>query len=448
MDVAISNTWWVCMLLAVPLVLIAVWARIDQGSWFAPGAFFSLVWVVYVLVPLVFAPDLEVWPGVIVAISVAAFVVYAGTVMGVGGVLVPGLQAHWVVWMEKNASDFDATKNSNMCALLKYGTLFCGGVGSTAVIALVTSEGYDLYDLFSVDAISVMAQAFSKARYVEDYRPPAIVQLSLVFMYASALFGGALLAVSPARSTRLIAFFPFLPAILFTAVQTTRSAMLFQIVYWLSAYCGMKIFMNGAARPLFTKRFILLVPLVGCAAFFGFSMVLLARHGLSLDLLAPVIWPRFRGDIVGHLVAFGEWLRLGKYADVDPTFGAITFGGIFEAMGIRRRVLGIYEDVIDIGLEEFATDTNIYTVFRGLIEDFTLPGTLAMLFLIGLVAGCGYRMAVKRAVVGIPLLVSFYWFALWSPIAAVTTYNTLIVSYLIFTVSVLLCPGEKSYVKA
>lgn len=448
MEITISNTWWACMLLAVPLVLIAVWARIDQGSWFAPGAFFSLVWVVYVLIPLVFAPDLQVWPGVIVAIGIATFVVYAGTVMGVGGIRAPSIQAHRVPRVKMDGNYFAANQKSNMGTVLKHGTLFCGIVGSTAVIALVKSEGYELNDLFSLDAISIMAQTFSKARYVEDYRPPAIVQLSLVFMYASALFGGALLASLPAKSMRLLAFFPFLPAILFTAVQTTRSAMLFQIVYWISAYCGMKIFVNGVAGPLFTKRFILLAPLVGCTVFFGFSMVLLARHGLSLDLLAPIIWPRFRGDIVGHLVAFGEWLKLGKYADGDPTFGAITFGGVFEAIGIRRRVLGIYEDVIDIGLGEFATDTNIYTVFRGLIEDFTLPGTLAILFLIGLGAGCGYRMAARRVVVGIPLLVSFYWFALWSPIAAVTTYNSLIVAYLIFTLSVLLCPGEKSYVKA
>jgi oligosaccharide repeat unit polymerase len=437
------------MVLTVPLILGAIWARIDQGSWFAPGAFFSLVWVVYVMLPLVVAPDLEVWPGVIVAIGIATFVLYTGTVMGVGGIRVRSSQAHQAVQIQKDVNYFDAIKIPNMCAVLKYGTLFCGILGSTAVMALVKSEGYELNDLISLDAISFMAQSFSRARYVEDYRPPAIVQLSLVFMYASALFGGALLASLPAKSARLLAFFPFVPAIFFTAVQTTRSAMLFQIVYWISAYCGMKIFINGAGEPLFTKRFILLVPIVGCAAFLGFSTVLLARHGLSLDLLAPIIWPRFRGDIVGHLVAFGEWLRLGKYANLDPTFGAITFGGIFEAISIRRRVLGIYEDVIDIGLEEFATDTNIYTVFRGLIEDFTLPGTLAILFLIGLVAGCGYRMAARRAVVGIPLLVSFYWFALWSPIAAVTTYNSLIVAYLIFALSVLLCPGEKrSYVKA
>ena len=436
------------MLLAVPLILVAVWARIDQGSWFAPGAFFSLVWVVYVFVPLVFAPDLEVWPGVIVAITVATFVVYAGSVVGVGGGRVSSLQIHEIVPKGKVANQVAVTRNLEMRTVLKFGTIFCGTVGSTAVIALVMSEGYPVSDLFSVDAISLMAQTFSRARYVEDYRPPAIVQLSLVFMYASALFGGALFASSPAKSVRLIAFLPFVPAILFTAVQTTRSAMLFQIVYWLSSYWGMKIFINGSAGPLFTKRFILLVPLVGCAAFLAFSMVLLARHGLSLDLLAPIIWPRFRGDIVGHLVAFGEWLKSGKYINLDPTFGAITFGGIFEALGIRMRVLGIYEDVIDIGTEEFATDTNIYTVFRGLIEDFTLPGTLVMLFAIGLVAGHGYRMAAGRAVVGIPFLVSFYWFALWSPIAAVTTYNTLIVAYLIFTLSVLLCPGEKSYMKA
>lgn len=40
MNVAVNNTWWICMLLAIPIVLMAGWARIEQGSWFAPGAFF------------------------------------------------------------------------------------------------------------------------------------------------------------------------------------------------------------------------------------------------------------------------------------------------------------------------------------------------------------------------------------------------------------------------
>ena len=193
------------------------------------------------------------------------------------------------------------------------------------------SEGYPVSDLFSVDAISLMAQTFSRARYVEDYRPPAIVQCLLVFMYASALFGGALFASSPAKSVRLIAFLPFVPAILFTAVQTTRSNVVSDCLLAF-VLLGMKIFINGS-RDLLQKRFILLVPLVGCAAFLAFSMVLLARHGLSLDLLAPIIWLRFRGDIVGHLVAFGNGLSRESISILIPLLVQLHSAN-FEALGI------------------------------------------------------------------------------------------------------------------
>src|SRR5688500_17404586 len=108
MEITISSTWWACMVLTVPLILGAIWARIDQGSWFAPGAFFSLVWVVYVMLPLVVAPDLEAWPGVIVAIGIATFVLYTGTVMGVGGIRVRSSQAHQAVQIQKDVNYFDA----------------------------------------------------------------------------------------------------------------------------------------------------------------------------------------------------------------------------------------------------------------------------------------------------------------------------------------------------
>lgn len=434
-------------MLAVPIVTVAAWARIDQGSWFAPGAFFSLVWTVNVFVLLIVAPDQEVWPGVIVVIWVAIVVVYVGTVMGVGGVRVPNLRLQRLVRIEVGENLVAGSKVPALTHTLGNRTLFLSLMGCMAVVALIISEGYGIEDLLSVDAVVGMAHAFSKARYGEEFSPSPIVQLFLVCMYTSALFGGAWSACATTKSARWLAYAPFLPAILLTLVQTTRSVTLFQIVFWLSAYWGMQIYNDGPGRPLFTKKNILLVPVIGSVAFLGFSMVLLARYGLSLDSLVPIVWPRFRADFIGHLVAFGEWLKSEKYAELVPSFGAITFGGIFEVLGIRKRVLGMYEDVVDIGVDEFATDTNIYTVFRGLIEDFTLLGAIAILFIIGFAAGYAYRIIARRAIGGLPILVSFYWFALWSPIAAVTSYNSLVVAYLIFAAYVWLGIGQKKIIR-
>ncbi|MCW5793369.1 MAG: oligosaccharide repeat unit polymerase [Nitrospira sp.] len=430
---ALNNPWWVSMLLALPIILLAGWARIEQGSWFAPGAFFSLLWVGYSVGPLILAPDLAVWPGAFVMIWVIVLIVYVGTVTGLGQLG----RSHHVKSVSRGNWPAMAT-SKNLGISLRSAMIFCASLGCIAVVTLVQSGGYSIGDLLSTDAVAAMAQFFSTARYAEEYRPPTIVQTFLVFMYASALLGGVWFACSPGSYLRMLAFFPFIPAILITVVQTTRAPMLFQMVFWLSAYWGMKIFKDGTTRPLFTKKAIFFVPALGCVLLFGFSMVLLTRYDLTLDALLPVVWPRFiRGDVVGYLIAFGEWLKSEKYMDIAPSFGAITFGGIFEALGIKNRVLGIHADVIDIDLGEFSTDTNIYTVFRGLIEDFTLPGSLVILFCVGVIGGTGYRMVARQAVAGLPLLISFYWFALWSPIAAVTTYNTLIVAFLMFAIYVM-----------
>ena len=47
----------------IPIFLIGVlafFARILEGNWFAPGSFFSLYWFVFTLVPVIAAPDYPV----------------------------------------------------------------------------------------------------------------------------------------------------------------------------------------------------------------------------------------------------------------------------------------------------------------------------------------------------------------------------------------------------
>ena len=49
-------------------------------------------------------------------------------------------------------------------------------------------------------------------------------------------------------------------------------------------------------------------------------------------------------------------------------------------LGLGHRIPGLFENVVDLVIGE---TSNIYTAFRPLIQDFTIPGALAVLALLG-----------------------------------------------------------------
>jgi oligosaccharide repeat unit polymerase len=438
MEITISNTWWTCILLAVPLVLIAVWARIDQGSWFAPGAFFSLIWSIYVMMPLLLAPDIEVWPGAVGAISLAVSIVYAGSVLGSGGLqFIRTEKAGNSTSSNPRRITVRRTEGLNLPALgwlTSLGTL----LGLVGVIIAIGYEGYNLESLMLIDDLSVMARDFSVARYHQQYVPPLIARILSIPMYFAALLGGCLFASATGRGKKFLGFLPFLPALASVAVFTTRSSLLYQIILWCSAYLATSVLLEGRAITLFTKRFVLLV-VVGIPTMLAvFSFALLARYAETVDALQAFILPRLRLDIVGYLTAFGEWLRFSIDEGSDLAMGAFTFAGVFEALGLRPRIGGLYEEIMEIGVGDLTSDTNLYSAFRGLIQDFGIPGTALTLFVVGMFAALAYGSVGRGNRRGVPLLASFYCFALWSHVVSFTVYNTLIAAYVLFFIYMVL----------
>jgi oligosaccharide repeat unit polymerase len=257
-------------------------------------------------------------------------------------------------------------------------------------------------------------------------------------MYFAALLGGCLFASATGRGKKFLGFLPFLPALASVAVFTTRSSLLYQIILWCSAYLATSVLLEGRAITLFTKRFVLLV-VVGIPTMLAvFSFALLARYAETVDALQAFILPRLRLDIVGYLTAFGEWLRFSIDEGSDLAMGAFTFAGVFEALGLRPRIGGLYEEIMEIGVGDLTSDTNLYSAFRGLIQDFGIPGTALTLFVVGMFAALAYGSVGRGNRRGVPLLASFYCFALWSHVVSFTVYNTLIAAYVLFFIYMVL----------
>jgi len=101
-------------------------------------------------------------------------------------------------------------------------------------------------------------------------------------------------------------------------------------------------------------------------------------------------------------------------------------------LGLATRKQGLYAEGLSAGKGEITT--NIYTWFRGWIEDFTLPGALLGLWGVGVVAGFAYRRVATGMISWLPLLALYYACILGSYLTNILVYNSIVLAWLIFFV--------------
>ena len=139
-------------------------------------------------------------------------------------------------------------------------------------------------------------------------------------------------------------------------------------------------------------------------------------------------WDRAKSSTLGYLAVFSHWAdsREGP-GTLQFELGAYTFGGVFEVSGIHPRQVGVYSESVSLQ----GDDSNIYTAFRGFIDDFSLPGAAIFCFAAGLLAGCAYRNSLQGRETWTLGLAGFYAFLLWSPLGSLFVYNGPILALLV-----------------
>src|SRR6266516_1388109 len=73
---------WMDLPPGLSLLCLALIGRYQQGSWLAPGAFFSLAWFLLVWIPLLLVPEVEVSAWALWWIALSTAFAFVGTVIG------------------------------------------------------------------------------------------------------------------------------------------------------------------------------------------------------------------------------------------------------------------------------------------------------------------------------------------------------------------------------
>jgi oligosaccharide repeat unit polymerase len=408
---------------SIALIAWAATMRALAGTWLQPSAFFALWWCFAGILPLIFAPQEPVGVIAIAWLVVASVAFSLGALVGNWGFRTRRISA------PPPSTDRELTVFATFCVVS-----LVLGIGSNVAFVAGT-PGISFGDVLDIEKLVVVSNQTYFARYAETgvAAPPMLSQALLPFVYLAPAAGGAIFVLRRGIAWKLLGLASFLPAVAVTILQTTKAAMLFAMILWLSSYFATRLRQGNLA--VFTRPHLLVALGVGAAVTTFFFAVGLARLATTDVTLRSVVYAKLATAAFGHMTVFSHWLSEYANSPFSPTLGTVTFAGPLELLGFGQRIPGLFENLIDL----VGGDTsNIYTAFRPLIQDFTIPGALAVLMLVGLVGGAGFRLVAAGRPSAMPLLIIAYVTIFWTPITWFWIYNSLTATVLAIGLAVIL----------
>jgi oligosaccharide repeat unit polymerase len=408
--------WILSVIPVLGLFLLAGFARVQLRNWLAPSAFFALYWALALSAPLVLAPDFYFWPGAAWLILFIAMCVHVGAQLGwaAGAVNVETL-------------DYDPRTTRYQLRWGKAVLIGCSLLGLLGVAVTLQSRGYALSVLLHPKLIPGIAREFARARYFESVGQPFAISVFTTFSWLGAIVGGVWLATDVSGRTRWWALLPLVPVGLDSMINTSRLGLLL-VASFLSAACLATLVLKQATFRFCSVRLlciVVLLLLIAVGVYFGLQML---RYGPKVD--TSIALDKTRASLLGTPSVFSQWLEREGLENDDPTWGAYNLAGMMDLLGLATREQGLYPESLSLGKGKGSS--NIYTWFRGWIQDFTLLGALVGLWGVGVAAGFAYRRVATGRVSWLPLLALYYACVLVSYLINILVYNTIVFAWLFF----------------
>jgi oligosaccharide repeat unit polymerase len=411
------------------LILGQAWlVRRHVGTWIFPACILGLFWFGATFFPLVILFSVPVEP-LAIAFILGACLLFSGT----------ALVFNWgEAYRTNKVVDLAASYDTRFLWLSFYSLSW---LVVLSIIINWTLQGFSLreiaFDLFST------ANRYLERRYAGQISRNIVSQIGVVLTYPAAILGGVVYAARRNRWDGLLTIvIAFLASVLVMVVEGNKGTLfLVAALFWAG------ILVNGISKGdnhLLGKNTLLKVA-VGAAVLLpllitAFWIRIIKVDGDFDQTMVKMLW-YFYSYTCGHLYAFSDWFAalIGKgaaqvYSNDFGAHGFYTFMGLFRALGDTRVVpQGIYSEYF---IYKDVLQSNIYTVFRGLVQDFGLYGALLFWVVAGFIAHIFFRWLLlgRRQAMAISVFAHFVGFVYSSFIVSFFVWNSIYASIFVTVV--------------
>jgi oligosaccharide repeat unit polymerase len=297
-------------------------------------------------------------------------------------------------------------------------------------------NGFNLRELVSFRILMELNNAAAENRYTDAVQSSALSQLTLIFVYLTPLLGGYLLPMIKGKK-KIWCYLALLPALLISITQAVKTGLITSVALW-SAGVLVSAFANNREFIKIKLRTIVKLGAVVVLFFAILFVSMVFRTGKFDKEVVEVISDKFIIYAFGHVPAFDMWFS-NNIGELEPTGGVKTFYGITNFLGIAERKAGVFTEHLFFGKGNARnilpdTDSNVYTLFRFLLEDFGLIGSLVMLLITGAISGYAITMVRRQQNIRLAqtILISVLFFIAWSFVASVWAYTSFIATIVLF----------------
>lgn len=396
----------------ITILASALMARKITGTWLSPGSFFAISWSFFLIVPLLFAPEFKVDLLGIWFIAILSMACAAGSVIAYKPPSIDSLVSN-----EPNKTNPSHLFHPLWVLIL----ISFGGVILLFRHALNTYN----FGYYSMGWVSI-PNLIAVDRYSGYINYPFIIKYSLYCIYPANLLGGLLLSVRQISfKMKALTVMPLLLALVLGIIEGARTSILLGLVLFFSAW------MSGAMinDPHFNKKKpYLKIAISSGGLILGFTaffvLIQWLRQGMD-SIIIDLLIDRIRAYFFGYLAAFTQWI--GTIDSPNLSGGLTTFAGPFNLLGVMERSLGFYDPAnISLGIS-----TNIFTALRGLVIDFSIPGSILIAFIVGFYLQLSYQRGISGTIINTLPISIFYAFTLYSPLISIFHYNSILFSWIV-----------------
>jgi len=333
-----------------------------MASW---AGYWALITFIAIFTPI----DYKYSPKAILMISLFVFAFVVGGIPFKYGVL------------QKKSLLIDNPPLLSLKRLVYAKTIFGIAMICAIVVCLLYlySVGFSLNTiLLQLSIISTAPYEISYMRYY-NYNPYSFwINLFSIPIYTSAFLAGFLFS-NPGHLTYKIKYLlvPLVAAGLITIVTTAKMNFLMTVFFFLGSYATSLIIYQNHIQTKIQKNEIIFFSLLGVATVVIFFSSLFLRYKSDVSNFEIII-ARFFDAFSGFLAGFSAWVEMyvdGVHENID--YWGFTFQWIRHIFDTGDRLQGLFPSIVEY--QGYGSPSNIFTLYRCMIEDFTMPGTLILL---------------------------------------------------------------------
>tara|TARA_R110000868_G_scaffold119018_9_gene315328 strand:+ start:6563 stop:7882 length:1320 start_codon:yes stop_codon:yes gene_type:complete len=415
------------IIFSLSILLNAYYIKRVVKTWLVPGVLFSIFWVAYSLPPLIFLFNVPVNPLAILFITLSV-ILFSWT-----SALFDWEKAFYLNSKKPLAINLYNKKNLRVTLKLLIALSIFG------TVLQVRAQGINIYDMIMHPLVS--AGKYAAKRYNQGLNNSNYYIFSLVFAYLSVLLGGLIYGSTNRKKHKRLSLLSFIPSIIIMYTQGVKG------LFFLSTF----FFLGSLMITKFHDKKLDLFKLKTFFAFFKafiliFVMMILSfmsrgmQNITSMNVLYVKIKFYMTSYAFTHIYAFSDWFSyyLGSnatqvYEKSNNFFGYYTFRFIskYYMPPEQRDIKGVYEEYF---IYEDLIKSNIYTMYRGLIMDFSITGAIIFIALNGLFLHFIFHifLSLKKPVLSTAIVVFMLAYFYMSYIISLLTWNITILAFILF----------------